>query len=94
MAREPEPFNAGADTSESWLWAMVAGVLGILMIVAITSSEDTDRQVREFTEGCSARWADYENKVLSVDHGSSETHTCVVKVNGKWTPEVNVKVTP
>ena len=92
MAKEPEPIG-GIAPYRGMLWMIPAGMLTLYALIMVATGEP-DRQIRMFTENCATIWADYENKVITTDVGSSEILTCMVKVNGKWTPETNVKVSP
>jgi len=99
MAREPKPmygsFKKPADKTVLWPWAVMA-IAGAFVIYVIVGGEEkrTNSNQPRFYDGCDARWADYGSRVLTVQSGDATILTCMVMVEGKWTPEANVKVTP
>lgn len=73
--------------------AIVCGMLSSLLLYAVGSKLDITSSKR-FYDQCRARWADYESRA-DIATGSGPTRAvCMVKIDGKWTPEANVMVTP
>lgn len=68
----------------------------VYAIFAIAMAIPTDEEMRvQKANECAMIWSDFETEMRTYKPGAAVTvYTCMVKIDGKFIPEDNIKVTP
>lgn len=86
----------------NWLFYTIYSMIGatfltvMYIVISIAMSTPTDEEVRiQKANECATIWSDFETEMRIYKHGVAVTvYKCMVKIDGKFIPEENIKVTP